>query len=169
MARKKVRKRAAQDMELNITSMMDMFTIILVFLLKSYSTDAETKIDQSPSIQLPTTVASMILEENAPSVIITKHAILVNGSKTVAAVKNWHVEGLDPAQPYLIPGLLKALSKIAERQKFIAAHNPGMEFKGLIVVQADRHMPADLLTKVMYTVGQAEYAKIKLAAISKNE
>ena len=156
-------------MELNITSMMDMFTIILVFLLKSYSTEAEAKIDQSPEIQLPTTIASMTLDENAPSVIVTKSAVIVNGKKTVASIRDWQVDGLDPAQPYLIPGLRDELSTIAERQKYIAAHNPGMTFDGLIVIQADQSMPADLLTKIMYTVGQAEYAKIKLAAISKVE
>ena len=35
---KKPRRGTVTD-ELNITSMMDMFTIILVFLLKSYSTE----------------------------------------------------------------------------------------------------------------------------------
>ena len=37
--RRRKLRRQSDDAGLNITSMMDMMTIILVFLLKSYSTD----------------------------------------------------------------------------------------------------------------------------------
>ena len=38
-ARQARRRRNPEDVKLNITSMMDMFTIILVFLLKNFSTE----------------------------------------------------------------------------------------------------------------------------------
>lgn len=165
MGRKKQRKKNSQEMELNITSMMDMFTIILVFLLKSYSTDAETKLTPTDEIRLPTTIASSILEEDAPSVVITRNAILVNGKVEVAQIVNWDTETGESF--YIIPGLLAELTKIADRQKYVAKYNTSVNFDGLIVVQADRDMPGLLLTKVMATIGQAEFSKIKLAAISK--
>ena len=48
---KKPRRGTVTD-ELNITSMMDMFTIILVFLLKSYSTE-DSSVASSGDLELP--------------------------------------------------------------------------------------------------------------------
>ena len=38
------RRRGKEEVKLNITSMMDMFTIILVFLLKTFSPDKNEKV-----------------------------------------------------------------------------------------------------------------------------
>ena len=167
MARKKQRKKSDQQMVLNITSMMDMFTIILVFLLKSYSTEAETKIDPSDKIQLPETVSTQTLTVEAPGIIVTKEEILV-GNEIVATIKNWVVQEKDPNNPYILPTLKTELDKVVERQKFIAKNNADIDFEGIIIVQADRDMPSTLLTQVMFTVGQAEFSKIKLAAYGKD-
>ena len=164
MARKK-KKNNNQQMELNITSMMDMFTIILVFLLKSYSTDAETKLDESDRLTLPVTISMQSLDVEAPSVIVAKDGVYVGTTNKVADLNNWELVDSDPNNPYAIPALMEELEKVAERQQFIADRS-AVKFEGIIIIQADREMPSSLLTKVMFSIGQSGFSKIKLAAIS---
>ena len=69
MAKIKPRRPEIND-SLQITSMMDAFTIILVFLLKSYSTEA-IAVQPSEQLQLPfaaAAVAPSLLEE-APATL----------------------------------------------------------------------------------------------------
>lgn len=149
---------------LNITAMMDMMTIILVYLLKSYST-APDNIQPSDDLKLAVST-TRIKPEDAVPVAITKKGIMVN-DKTVVVVQNGKV----PAQfkegqkenAYLISPLLQAMKNEAEKQKTIARYNKSKDFKGMVMVIGDRMVPYRLLTEVLYTVGQAEFGQYKFA------
>jgi len=54
--RAKSKARAAEKQELSITSLMDMMTIILVFLLKSYSVE-DIQVKPSADLRLPASSA----------------------------------------------------------------------------------------------------------------
>lgn len=53
------KKKSSEEMTIQITSMADIFTIILVFLLKSYSTSA-VNITPSNGLKLPTAQAAEV-------------------------------------------------------------------------------------------------------------
>ena len=74
----KKKRRFGGDDELNITSMMDMMTIILVFLLKSVGS-SEVEVRTSDNLKLPysTNKAPPVL---TVSVVVQKDAILVDGN-----------------------------------------------------------------------------------------
>lgn len=154
---------------LNITAMMDMMTIILVYLLKSYAS-APDNIQPSDDLKLAASMTRIKPEEAVP-VAITKKGIMVN-DKTVVTVSNGKV----PAQykegqketAYLISPLLQAMKNEAEKQKTIARYNKSKDFKGLVMVIGDRMVPYRLLTEVLYTVGQAEFGQYKFA-VTANE
>ena len=76
MALKK-KKRVQKREELAITSMMDMMTIILVFLLKSYAS-TEVTVTPSEDMQLPTSSAAKA-PELAVQLMVSKTEILVDG------------------------------------------------------------------------------------------
>src|SRR4029453_10156902 len=63
--------------DLNITPMMDMMTIILVFLLKSFSSSTST-ITFDSNLQVPRSVTQLNPKE-AVTVTVTKKVILVEG------------------------------------------------------------------------------------------
>lgn len=78
MSKSRFRKRSAanEDMVLQITSMADIFTIILVFLLKSYATGVST-VSSSPSLSYAQlSKLSLEIRETA-KVEITSDSILV--------------------------------------------------------------------------------------------
>ena len=76
MALKK-KKRVQKREELAITSMMDMMTIILVFLLKSYSTE-DISVKASDDLLIPLS-SSMAPPRLAVNLVVTRSAVLVDG------------------------------------------------------------------------------------------
>src|SRR4051794_34339074 len=83
MARKKRKEReaAGEIRELNITAMMDMMTIILVFLLKSYSASS-VAMTASEDIRPPVSSTRATPKDNV-AVTITPKNILVGERKVL--------------------------------------------------------------------------------------
>lgn len=153
---------------LTVTSLMDILTIILVFLLKSYSASS-VNVTQSKVLELPVSTAHLLPEEAVP-VAITETNILVN-QKSVAEVNNGDVDASvkrDGAKSYFITPLFDALSKEADKQKRIAKANPTQQFKGLALIIADQRTPYHLLNEVLYTAGQAQFGSFKFVVVAKN-
>jgi biopolymer transport protein ExbD len=145
---------------LNITAMLDMMTIILVFLIKSWSVSVSNiQLDQLD----PPTSTSELAAAEALKVMITARAILVEGEEVVA-VKNGAVDGAQKeggSNGNKIVPLLDLIARHAKREKKIAELR-GEEFKGELSLIADKGTPYRLITEVLYTAGQAEYKNARL-------
>ncbi len=137
---------------------MDMFTIILIFLLHSFSATGDT-FSTSPTFKLPISTSTEQFQPRV-TVQITADDIIVEGIK-VAEVKNIPTGG-----ELLIMPLYEELEKHARKSIFIAGINPSLELKKEVVVMGDRSIPFSILQKVMYTCGQVGYNSIELAVIS---
>jgi len=166
--RPKKSRVVVREYPLNLTAMMDMMTIILVYLLKSYSSDP-TNIQASNDLTLPMSTTHFKPEE-AAAVAITKKGILV-ADKTVVELKNDKVNIADKGgkeDSMLITPLLAVMKTEAEKQKMIAKYNKKEDFKGLVLIIGDKMVPFRLLTEVLYTVGQAEFGQYKFAVTMEN-
>ena len=142
---------------LNITSLMDIMTIILVFLLKSYSTE-DIQIAPSDDLRLPVSSASKP-PELAVNTVITKSGILVDGV-TIVDVAGGSV-GDEYKRGTLISPLFDILKEKADEAKAIAESRQTVSFTGRLLLQCDRDIPFSLLREVMYTAGQAQFAEFK--------
>src|ERR1700745_289313 len=78
----KNKKRESGEMSLQITSMADIFTILLVFLLKGLASDA-IQIAPANATTLPAGAHSQPIPETALQVEITKNDLLVEKDKIV--------------------------------------------------------------------------------------
>ena len=98
MALGNMRSRAKKFVppKLMITSMMDMFTIILIFLLFQFSEKPET-IHMQKDIELPISTAKMEHTETI-KLVITQNSLHINDD-LIAPVKKGRVIGLDPQNP----------------------------------------------------------------------
>lgn len=148
-------------MTLQLTSMIDVFTILLVFLLKSYSTEGHL-VTLAEAIRLPVSSAEQALHP-AVRVAFNDRSLFVDESLVVEDVTPYLAE---PGN-LLIEPLYEALTARAERAKEIAAVNPSFVFTGEVILQGDRTIPFRLLKKVIYTAGQAEYVNQSLAVLQK--
>jgi biopolymer transport protein ExbD len=167
LARKKRKERdaAGEINELNITAMMDMMTIILVFLLKSYAASA-ISITQSEEVKPPIS-STRAVPKDTVAVTITPRDILV-GDRVVVQLVNGQVPAamLDGR---LVKPLDQVFRREVEKLKLIASRNPAAPFSHELSVIGDRRIPYDLLLTVLYTAGQAELENYRFVVLQKGE
>ena len=150
--------------DLNITPMMDMMTIILVFLLKSFSSSTST-ITFDDNLQVPKSL-SELKPKLAVTVTVTKRVLLVEGD-AVAPINNGRVDPAvkrDGENGYYITPLVDILEKHARREKRVAELT-GQKFEAQLMVVADQTTPYRMLTEVIYSCGQAGYANYRLLVL----
>jgi biopolymer transport protein ExbD len=138
--------------ELNLNSMMDMMTIILLFLIKTFSTSGQI-VTPSQDLKLPFST-SQEQPTKELSVAITRHAVLI-GSDVIMELKDL------PQQDNLIPPLYTRLTQLAKQAQEEEVRF-GKIFNHEVIVQADEDTPFQTLVKVLYTCGQSEYNKLRL-------
>jgi biopolymer transport protein ExbD len=159
------KRRAPPEAKLNITSLMDIMTIILVFLLKSYSTE-DIQIAPSDDLRLPVSSAQKP-PELAVNAVITKAEILVDGVKIVDVAGG--TVGDEYKRGTLISPLFDILKEKADEAKAIAESRQTVTFTGRLLLQCDRDIPFSLLREVMYTAGQAQFAEFKFVVYKGGE
>jgi len=168
-ARRKAREAAGEIKELNITAMMDMMTIILVFLLKSYSASS-LSINLSEELKLPPSTTQVQPQDNI-NVTISLKEVAVN-DRAAVKVENgvipagYKEEGR--ADGFYVGAIYDALKKEVDKQKYIAQYNVKAPFTGRVNVIADKRVPYRTLMEVLYTAGQAELGEYKFMVL-KNE
>lgn len=171
MGKRKLR-RQSDDAGLNITSMMDMMTIILVFLLKSYSTD-DVSVAPSKDLQVPISSA-----EKAPklavNVVVSQREIVVDGEQVLTLDRVADDQGIevtavpaDEKRGQLISALYDRLLEKAETAKDLAMRTGSeeFEFKGEILLQCDKRLPFSVIREVMFTAGQAQFGNFRFVVI----
>ena len=168
MALKKKKRRKHKD-ELAITSMMDMMTIILVFLLKSYSTN-DVSVAASADLQLPSSSAAKAPELSV-NLVVSKSQIVVDGvpvlNLTTVPDEETGEDLLavpeDEKKGQMITRLYDRLLEKAEQSKALgeASGSAEHEFKGRILLQCDKTLPFSVIREVMYTAGQAQFGEFK--------
>jgi biopolymer transport protein ExbD len=150
--------------DLNITPMMDMMTIILVFLLKSFAASQST-ITFDENLQVPRSM-TQLKPKLAVSVTVTKKVILVEGD-AVAPINAGRVDPTvkrDGENGYYITPLVELLEKHAKREKKVAELT-GQPFEAQLMLIADQTTPYRLLTEIIYSCGQAGYANYRLLVL----
>ncbi|HLL02798.1 MAG TPA: biopolymer transporter ExbD [Myxococcaceae bacterium] len=165
LARKKRKEResAGEIKDLNITAMMDMMTILLVFLLKSFASSSAA-ITASEDVRPPVS-STRASPKDTVAVTITPKNILV-GDKEVVRLANGVVPA-DQLQGRLVVGLDAQLKKEVEKLKYIAERNPAAPFSKELSVIGDKKVPYDLLLTVLYTAGQNELENYRFVVLKK--
>jgi biopolymer transport protein ExbD len=151
---------------LNITAMLDMMTIILVFLLKSMS-QSSASIPQSGDLTIPKSVLTTEASQEGVAVLISKSTIVVDDNivAQVPADATHGVEGkykrTGPTDLYIVP-LANALQSWRERDRQVRIATGKDPSSSEAIVIADSNTPYRLLTEVLFTLGQSEFAKFHL-------
>jgi biopolymer transport protein ExbD len=175
--RKAIRKNAgAPEVNfLNITAMLDMMTIILVFLLKGMSSSSAS-IPQSKDMTLPTSIITTEPAQEGTSVLISKTQILVGEDPHPIVLlpgrDSLAQSGIDakykrngPNDLYIVP-LANALQSARQTDKLIKQAKGVDASSSEAIVIADNTTPYRLLIEVLFTLGQSEYAKYHLMVLS---
>jgi biopolymer transport protein ExbD len=142
---------------LNLVSLMDIFTILVFFLLVN-SSDVET-LPNAKELQLPESIAEEKAKETVV-ILIGEEDIIVQGSPVAKVADVMKIKGND------IPALREALVSQNDRvlrreaQEDIAGRE--------VTIMGDKEIPYRLLKKVMATCTASDYGQISLAVLQKS-
>jgi biopolymer transport protein TolR len=150
-------KRNKGTVALNLVSLMDIFTILVFFLLVN-SSSVET-LPNAKELQLPESIAEKKAKETVV-IIIGETDLIVQGTPVAKIADILATKGNDI--PALREALLSQNDRVLRReaQEDIAARE--------VTIMGDKDIPYRLLKKVMATCTESDYGKISLAVLQKS-
>jgi biopolymer transport protein ExbD len=169
LLRKEIRRRAVEpDINfLNITAMMDMMTIILVFLLKSMAASSAS-LPSSDDLKMPKSVVTTEASQEGLAVIVSRSGILVDGNSIcpVPPDPSHGVEGRYKRSGgtndlYIVP-LANAAQAWRDRDVAVRAAMGKDTSSSEAILIADAGTPFRLLVEVIFTMGETSFAKFHL-------
>lgn len=151
------RQRNSSMVDMNLVSLIDIFTILIFFLL-SNSAEVET-LSTSKSVRLPESTAEASPKETVV-VVVSADEIVVQGRK-VASVAEAMAGDNDLIEPLKAELDIQASHEMIRRDK--APQNQP------ITIVGDRNIPYRLLRRVMYTCARANFSEVSFAVQRRNE
>jgi biopolymer transport protein ExbD len=144
---------------LMLTSLVDMFMIIVIFLLQNFSATGEV-LYMSKDIKLPDAAHGVQLER-APVISVSSDAVTFEGRQVAAT------DALSKGDVLNVPELEDALRDEKRRYELVHADDPDHPFRGLVNVQADKKIPFRIIKRVMFACNQSGFGNINFAALTK--
>lgn len=149
------------EMSLQITSMADVFTILLIFLLKGYASDAAT-VQPTAGMSIPSAMGSANLQESL-KVEVAQDAILVDGAPVVT-LQTFGVRSNEDWK-----ALNDKLAQSRAKQELIAAQNPDVAKSAKLLLVADGRAPWPVLRETLRIAQANGYNEPQLAVVRKGE
>jgi len=171
MLRKETRRRHHEHEAnfLNITAMLDMMTIILVFLLKSMS-QTSASLPQNEDLTIPKSVLISEAAQEGLPILISKSGLTVDDN-TVCPVPSDATHGVEgkykrsgPNDLYIVP-LANALKSWRDKDRQIRLATGKDPNASEAIIICDKDAPYRLLVEVLFTLGQSEFAKFHLMVL----
>ena len=151
------RTRNLSLVDMNLVSLIDIFTILIFFLL-SNSTEVET-LPSNKAVKLPESTAEKSPRETVV-VVVTESEILVQGRKVAQVADVMSLEG-DLIEP------LKAELDLQSSRQVVRRENEAQT--KAITIMGDKQISYRLLRKVMVTCARANFSEVSFAVLKKNE
>jgi len=157
---KKKRKGSSEFAKPQMTSLVDVLTVLVFFLLKNFSPEGDI-MTPSKNLELPMSSAKTRPEVGLTIAISQKH-ILVEGTPVALVSEEQERPGTE------IPSLSTFLEDKRKQTEAIAEYDKNVSFNGQLTIQGDRKIPYWLLQKVLATCGENGYSRFSLAVSKKD-
>ncbi|MBD3344846.1 MAG: hypothetical protein GF401_07265 [Chitinivibrionales bacterium] len=154
-------KKKMKGIKPQLTSLIDVMTILLVYLLKSFSAEGEI-ITLSKNLELPESSAHKRPELNVVIMVNNKY-ILAEDAQLA------DVDQVLSTNDLIIPQLEEWLRRRRQTTEKIEQYSTKTKFTGDVTIQGDKRIRFRLLKKIMYTCGQQGYTNFSLAVRRKEE
>ncbi|MGM0443283.1 MAG: ExbD/TolR family protein [Fibrobacterota bacterium] len=179
----KIRGRAGNSlgedtMALNITSMMDMFTIILLFLLKSYSADGSI-LTTSDNLSLPNSLAKDKPKQVKLQLAVSPDRILLDNKELVSTeeirkITDSILVTFDTSAAEDKPVALQMLEDTLKmhmnaRKQLFALNEISEKSMKQIIIQVDKSMHMGVVHNIMKICARTGFTGMKFAVMSRQE
>lgn len=141
---------------LNLTSLMDVFTILVFFLLAN--SGSNEVLSPPKQIQLPDSVVESKPRETVV-IIVGEDQVIVQGEAIIKTSE------LIEAKEGFVPEISRKLALLG--QSTIGINTKTIEDSKEVTILADKKIPFNVLKKVMSTCTLSGYGKISLAVLQK--
>ncbi len=142
------------DVSLNLTPMIDMFVVLTIFLLMTFSASGEILFIQK-DIELPEVTKADEMEQ-APVIIIGGGQVVIEGHAV------GRMDDIADDENFEIPDLSEHMSNLKKNYRML---HPNQKFAGNVIIQGDKAIPFRVLKKVMFTCTAVGYVNINFAVI----
>jgi biopolymer transport protein ExbD len=158
-------KPASKKASLNITSMMDFMTIILLFLIANYSADGSI-LTNADDLVLPNSASKKKPQDVNLQIAVTQDMILLDNQAVVPTedARNIPVEAHDPT----VAKLEEKLKQAMEVEEKMLKEGSINAINGKIIVQVDKNIEFDVVFKIMNTCGKTGYNNMNFAVMERD-
>jgi biopolymer transport protein ExbD len=145
-----------------LTTMMDVMTIMLVFLIKQVDTEGQL-LTAAENLVLPNSTSTKVPKEVSLGLVVDQSWVLVDGQQIVATSVVADQDSL------LVAALDAVLKEKRQMEKdAVIARGESDEGGGNIIVQLDKNTHYDIMYKVMATCGFSGFTNVAFAVNMKN-
>ena len=148
---KKTKREKKEDMDLDITSLLDVLVILLVFLLKSYNA-SDLKLNLVKDLVVPSS-ATRVLGHTAVTIQVSKDATIFINNKKIGSTAT-------KGENAVLLEKLKEFKEIDKERAPAAADKGKKEVRNINLV-FDENLPYEAMKSVMHTSAVAGYTEFK--------
>ena len=148
-------KRMAKDSKLSLVSLMDIFTILVFFLMVNAS-DVQV-LQNSKSVELPESTAQQAAKETL-ILMVNNNDLILQGQKLADVPTILSLS--DDQTPELATELEYQINRKGNKDEKDAEGN---DIERAITIMGDKNIPYSLLKRIMQTCAQAGFTNISLA------
>lgn len=149
--------RNMTSLDMNLVSLIDIFTILIFFLMSSAA--GVELLNTSKAVKLPASTAEKAPRETVV-IVVAGDDILVEGRKVATVTEALAAQGDEIAA-------LKAELKLHSGKQVLRAENAATHKS--VTIMGDKDIPYRLLRKVMATAARADYADVSFAVTKKGK
>ena len=158
-----------ESFSLNLYPMLDVFSILIIFLVMNFSTSGES-VETKLNLELPKSEVKMSLD-SAANVSISNTEILVQGGLSIPL----EADG-DVAPQYRDQGAIRSIyeefKKVSAQNETLKNRNKALNLSeadiNTLVLEADKKVQFKVLKRVMLSAQQADFIAWKLAVSKQN-
>ena len=159
----------SEGITINLYPMLDVFSILIAFLLMNFSTAGES-VESKPNLELPRSEVRLNLDA-AANVSITKSEIIVQNGVSIPIGPDGDVPASYVTQG-AIPLIFQEMKKVRAQNEILKNRDASLQLKdedvNLLTLEADKQTTFRLIKRVMLSAEQAEFISWKLAVDRQN-
>jgi biopolymer transport protein ExbD len=153
---KRMRRNKGKVAGLNLTALMDVFTILVFFLL--FHSSGSDILETPRQIKLPDSVVETKPRETVV-IMVSPEVVVVQGEAVIRT-------------PEILDDRIETIAEITERLKRLEGNIIGISTKTIaeskeVTILADKTIPFKVLKKIMSTCTGSGYGRISLAVVQK--
>jgi hypothetical protein len=141
--------------------MVDMFTVIVIFLLQTFSGEGEVSVHKN--LTLPDSAMAKPLSERGPIVVVMRGEVLLDGD-IIATLDDEQAD--DPGIQLLterLTAIREQNNKIEEELRRRDPSRPIKPFDGNLIVQADNETDFKLVRRSIFSANQAGWTHLQFS------